>query len=300
MIQKKSKNIVNIGVIEGHSGAIYDIIYSKDSLFTSSADKFVVQWNVDALKQEEFAVKLNNSAYNIALSEATHILAIGTNNGGIHVVDMVKKEEVRLLAQHQSSVFSLAHNSFKNHFYSGDRDGVFCVWDDRTFDLLLTYPLDCGKIRKITLDDKGEMIAVCGQDGYIRIFETEYFNQIASFYTHEGGVNCALIDGDILYTGGKDAHIRKWNWKKEELILEVPAHNYALYDLVFVNEGEKLVSVSFDKTIKLWNAKDISIIERVEYKHGGHQHAVNRIAKIDEHKIATVSDDRKIIIWEIK
>src|SRR5690554_8170220 len=104
MIQKKSKNIVNIGVIEGHSGAIYDIIYSKDSLFTSSADKFVVQWNVDALKQEEFAVKLNNSAYNIALSEATHILAIGTNNGGIHVVDMVKKEEVRLLRSEERRV----------------------------------------------------------------------------------------------------------------------------------------------------------------------------------------------------
>lgn len=300
MIQKKSKSIKRKGVIEGHSGAIYDVIYVKSSLFTSSADKFVAQWDSDALKQKDFTVRLENSAYNIAYSAETSILAIGTNNGGIHVVDVAKKEETRLLAQHKVSVFSLSHNPKKNHFYSGDREGVFCVWDDASFDLLLTYPLNCGKIRQISMDDKGELIAVCGQDGYMRIFETEYFNQITEFKAHENGVNCALFADDVLYTGGKDAHIRTWNWRKNEMILEVPAHNYAVYDLELMDNGKKLVSVSFDKTIKLWNADDISIIERIEYKNGGHQHAVNRVAKINEFQFASVGDDRKVMIWELK
>lgn len=296
----ENKSVDNIGLIEGHSGAIYDAIFVDGFLLTTSADKFVAQWDIKSLKQTDFAVKLDNSSYNIAYSPNSKILAIGTNDGGIHVVDIEKREEIRLLTQHKSAVFSLSHNPFKRHFYSGDRDGYFCVWDDESFDLLLTYPFDCDKIREITISEDGEFIAICGQDGYIRILETEYFNQKAEFKAHEDGVNCALFSKDLLYTGGKDAHIRKWNWREEKQLLEVPAHNYAVYDIEFIDNGQKMVSVSFDKSIKIWNTEDISIIERIEYQNGGHRHTVNRIAKIDEATFVTVGDDRKIKIWRLK
>ena len=294
------KGLENINSISGHNGAIYDVIFSKPFIFTTSADKFVVQWNVDSGEQTKFAIKLERPAYCIAYAKASNLLAVGTNNGGIHVIDTEKKKEVRLLTQHKSSVFALSHSIKNKHFYSGDKDGVFCVWNSSTFDLLITLPFNCGKIREISISENEEIIAICGQDGYIRIVETSFFNVIHEFKAHKDGVNCAIFNGDILYTGGKDAHIKKWNWKLEKLLLSIPAHNFAIYDLEFINEKENLISVSFDKSIKLWKADDISIIERIEFKNRGHRHTVNRIAKVDEHNFVTVSDDRKIKVWRTK
>ncbi|PWH87092.1 WD40 repeat domain-containing protein [Brumimicrobium oceani] len=294
------KGLENIKSISGHNGAIYDVIFCDPFLFTTSADKYVAQWNPKTGEQTKFAVKLERSSYNIAFSKKHNLLAVGTNNGGIHVINTEKKEEIRLLTQHKSGVFALIHNEKKGHFYSGDKDGVFCAWSSETFDLLITLPYNCGKIREISLSEDGEFLAICGQDGIVRILETSFFNQTNELTAHKEGANCALFDGDFLYTGGKDAHIKKWNWKDEKQLLTIPAHNYAVYDLEFLNNKKNLVSVSFDKSIKLWNTEDISIIERIEFKNRGHRHTVNRIAKISENSFATVSDDRKIKIWKLK
>ncbi|WP_107038222.1 WD40 repeat domain-containing protein [Brumimicrobium mesophilum] len=295
-----AKGLENILSISGHNGAIYDIIFCEPFIYTTSADQYVVQWNPETGEQTNFAVKLERPAYNIAYSPESKLLAVGTNNGGIHVIDTEKREEIRLMSQHKSSVFALSHSFTKHHFYSGDNDGVFCAWNSENFDLLITLPFNCGKIREISTSENGDFIAICGQDGFIRILETSFFNVIHEFKTHKDGVNCALFDGDMLYTAGKDAYIKNWNWKDEQLILSVPAHNFSIYDLEFINNKQNLISVSFDKTIKLWKTEDISIVERIEFKNRGHRHTVNRIAKISEEKFVTVSDDRKIKVWKTK
>ena len=308
MMEKKKKtnhNEKNNGLeitqsISGHNGAIYDALFCDPFIFTTSADKYIAQWNPETGEQTNFAVKLERSAYNIAFSPDSNILAVGSNNGGIHFIDTEKREEIRLLTQHKVAVFALSYNGNKQHFYSGDSEGFFCAWDAQTFDLLITLPYNCGKIREISLSENGEFIALCCQDGYIRILETSFFNLIHEFKAHKDGANCALFDGDLLFTGGKDAYIKKWNWKEKKLLLSIPAHNFAVYDLEFVDNNQKIVSVSFDKSIKLWNTEDISIIQRIEFKDRGHRHTVNRIAKISEDSFATVSDDRKVKVWRLK
>jgi WD40 repeat protein len=132
------------------------------------------------------------------------------------------------------------------------------------------------------------------------VFETTFFNEIHTFRAHKDGVNCAIFQGQFLLTGGKDAHIKKWRWQEETCIKSIPAHNYAVYDLALLHNGETLVSASFDKTIKLFNASDLTIIRRLEAKDGGHKHTVNRLTKVNENEFLSVSDDRNIIHWRAK
>jgi WD40 repeat protein len=286
--------------ITGHVAAIYDVT-SKDSLFayTTSADKHVARWDLKSGIQDDFAVKLELSGFRIALNQNKQLLAIGNSKGGIHVVDLDAKIEKRMLNQHKSAIFSLVYDEINNVFYSGDAEGYFCVWNGDSFDLLLTLPLSCGKIRQIAINESAAHIAICGQDGNVRILETNFYNEITTLKAHRLGANCAVFDQDKLYTGGKDAHIAIWDWKSNLKLKSIPAHNYAVYDLMLFNKNKHLVSVSFDKSIKLWNSEDISIIERVEFKDGGHRHVVNRIAKLDDLSFLTVSDDKQIIQWKL-
>jgi len=288
--------------ITGHNGAIYDVLFAHQSnmVYTASADKYVTRWDLETGIQDSFAIRLEHTAFRIALSEEHHLLAIGNSKGGIHVVDLKENKEIRYITQHRSSIFSLSYNPNTQEFYSGDADGTFCVWDARTFDYKIALPFNCGKIRSIAIEEEGKRLSISGQDGYIRILETQFFNEIHSWKAHSTGVNVTLFDGNQLISGGKNAYISSWNFNKEQgLIRSVPGHNYAVYDFICINDGETLVSCSFDKTIKLWNKDDLSILQRLERKDKGHLHVVNRLAKVSETSFLSVSDDRNIILWNL-
>ncbi|MEX1193427.1 MAG: hypothetical protein WEA99_15765 [Brumimicrobium sp.] len=295
MILEKVKSIT------GHNGAIYDVI-SQDDIFayTTSADKHVARWNLKLGVQDKFAVRLQESGFRIALNTKSNLLAIGNAKGGIHVVDLNTNTEKRLLTQHQKAIFALTYDEISNVFYSADADGYFCVWDGETFDLKLTLPFNCGKIRQISINETGSHIAICGQDGVVRVLETGFYNEVHSLIAHKLGANCAVFKENILYTGGKDAYITAWKWRDEIKINSIPAHNYAVYDLILLNENQNLVSVSFDKSIKLWESDSLQIGQRVEFKDGGHRHVVNRLAKISDLSFLSVSDDKQIIEWRLK
>jgi WD40 repeat protein len=286
--------------ISGHSGAIYDIAAVDNYVYTTSADRFVVRWNIEKGLQDNFAVKLDHSAFNIALDDNRKQLIIGNSKGGIHCIDLESREEVRYITQHKSSIFALTYDKYKNVFYSGDQDGYFCAWDAKSMKLLITLPFDCGKIRQICVEEGGGHIAICGHDGKLRILETEFFNEIQCLSVNKQGVNTAVFNGESIVVGGKDAHITRWNWREGKLLKSIPAHNYAVYDLAITNNSQQLISVSFDKTIKCWSFPELDIIQRVEFKNDGHRHTVNRIAKIDDDTIATVSDDALIKLWRVK
>lgn len=288
-----------IKTLSGHSGAIYDVISKDHFVYTTSADKFVVRWNIDTGVQDNFTVKLENVAFNIAIDSKGENLIIGNRQGGLHVIDVESKKETRYLTQHKAPIFALTYNENKDVFYSGDGDGYFCVWEAQTMKLLITLPLDCGKIRQISVNESGEHLAVCGQDGKLRVFETEFYNELECISVNKDGVNTAKFLNDKVIVGGKDAMLTVWNWKNKSLLQSVPAHNYAIYDLSIVSDKNRLISVSFDKTIKCWELESLSILERIEFKNDGHRHTVNRIAKIDENTIVTVSDDALIKVWKL-
>ena len=188
-------------------------------------------------------------------------------------------------------------NKKNKEFYTTDAQGYFCVWCSLTFDLKLTLPLACGKIRDCALSEDETKLSLSCQDGKIRILETLFFNEIITFKAHKSGVNTTLFDGEYLLSGGKDAYIRKWKWNSQELLLEVPAHNFAVYDIISVKRGG-YVSASFDKTVKVWN-NDLEIIERLDKRSGGHSHTVNRLVKYKDDEFFSVGDDKKIIHWKL-
>ncbi|SFT52118.1 WD-40 repeat-containing protein [Lishizhenia tianjinensis] len=283
-------------IITGHAGAIYDTIVDDSGfLFTTSADKFIARWNLEKGEQEAFAIKLDHPAYSLALINEDKHLLIGSSRGNVHVIDLEQKQEIKNLAQHKTGVFSLCYNAKKSEFYATDAEGYFSVWSAEDFSLKLILPLNCGKIRSMTLADEGELLILSCQDGTTRILECNFYNEIVTLKSHRMGANVALVKDEVLYTGGKDAYIRLWDWKSEKLIKEVPAHNYAVYDLI--DMGDTLVSASFDKTIKVWEPGTLEILQRIDAKSKGHTHTVNSLSKISSTEFISAGDDRKIKLW---
>ncbi len=285
----------------GHNAAVYSLAFDGTFLYSGSADGFVARWDLTQGIQDKFAIKADAPVYAVEIVNSGKLLLMGLSSGAIHCIDISERKELRFIQQHASAVFNIVENPIKKQVYSSDASGNLAVWDAENFDLLLFLPIDCGKIRRVVVSPDGESIVLCCQDGNIRVFDTTFFNEIDSFYAHQNGTNSGtFIGSNLLLSGGKDAMFRLWNLDIKEQLIEIPAHNYAIYDLVFLKDLNKVISCSRDKTVKVWNVEDLSIDQRIDRKLGGHFHSVNAICEMDGHRFATCSDDKRIVVWKIE
>ena len=117
---------------------------------------------------------------------------------------------------------------------------------------------------------------------------------------HEDGVNSLCIDANdpnILYSGGKDALLKVFDLSLNQTNKIIPAHNYAIYDIIHLNKSI-ILSCSRDKTIKVWDKKNMSVVARLDHNFNGHNHSVNNIIKYKNDMFFSCSDDGKIILWK--
>jgi len=68
---------------------------------------------------------------------------------------------------------------------------------------------------------------------------------------HSDDIECAVLAGDILFTGSDDGHIKAWSTDLE-LVQSWQAHEYVVYDLAVDHTGQTLFSCSMDGEIKSW------------------------------------------------
>lgn len=282
--------------ITGHSGAVYSLAFDQKFLYSASADKYVTRWNINNGEQDKFAIKFDYSVYSVCILENHSILIAGLSNGNLHFFNLEKKEELKFYTQHKEAIFCIVQDPVSKNVIVADAVGNLSVWSSEDFRLLTLIPLNCGKIRRIGFMDSNQTIILSCQDGNIRVLDRTTLNELNLISAHPLGVtsNCILLDG-ALYTGGKDAFIRKWNNSFEKLN-EIPAHNYAIYDIVAIQNF--LLSASRDKSIKVWD-KDLQPLAKLDFKAGGHRHSVNALHLLGDTKFASASDDGKIIVWEV-
>lgn len=290
--------VSNILNLTGHAGAVYSLDFDGEYIYSASADKFVVRWNIKLGTQDSFAIKFPFSPYSIKLFNQNNLIAVGLASGDLYFFDLIKRKEVKFYQQHKTGIFTISENEITNHLYVGDADGNISVWDTLSLKLVIYLPLDCGKIRKMKPSQDGTKLFILSQDGNVRIFDAESFNELHQFHAHQDGATSFVeLSPTIIATGGKDAHLNLWDLVSHHQTKSIPAHNFVIYDLLLLNENI-LVSASRDKSIKLWNIHEMNVVQRIERKDNGHKHSVNQLVKISDDSFASCSDDSTIKIWK--
>ena len=293
-------NFRKLKEISGHAAGIYSLDFDGNLLYSASADKFVARWKLDEGIQDKFSIKFEEAVYAIHLLHNQTKLAVGLANGDLHIFDLSERKELKYFTQHRKAIFALTENPTFGQLFSADADGNVSVWQTDSMELLAYLPFDCGKIRRIAVSSDGLKVALACQDGYVRLLHAETLNQVGSFVAHKDGATSVLFDpndSNVLFSGGKDAYLKKWDIQSGTCLRAIPAHNYAIYDLISLQNGHALVSASRDKTVKVWNTESLEILQRLDFKAGGHRHSVNSLVVLGDNLFVSASDDRKMIFW---
>lgn len=290
-------------VLPGHAAAVYALCLDESGsrIFSGSADQMVGAWNSKELEADGFSVKLEAPVF--ALYKSGNLLFVGQGLGGVHIIDLASKQEVRHLKYHTRPIFDITAHPTQSFLYFSGGDGVLSIVNSSDFSLSWSLPLSEDKLRSICLNSAADKLFVGSSDGYIRILETDYYNVLDEIKAHEGGVyDMGWMSANVLLTVGRDGHIRVWKYVDKKLVEKesIPAHNFAIYSIDISPSGQYFATASRDKTVKIWSLKDLKNPLRISRKGGeGHTHSVNRVKWISDSLLVSAGDDRELHVWSI-
>ena len=288
-------------VLTGHANPIYSLCeaYDEHIIFSAGGDKMVAAWNLKAFKGENFSIQFEQAIYTVFYDKETGILYAGNAIGGIHVIDLNIKKEIKLLQNHNKAIFDI--KKIDNTLVVASADGHVSFTDLKEHKAFKITKICSQKVRQIHIDELEKKIYFAAGDCSVRIFESENFSQEKIIGVHDLSCNSVIINPnnrDIL-SGGRDAHINIVD-KNFEQKKNIAAHNFAVYDFAFSPNKKLMATASRDKTIKIWDAENYDILKRIDRLAGGHRNSVNRVlwTSFNDYLIST-GDDGQIIIWSI-
>ena len=87
------------GQFIGHGGAIFtlEFAYNTHLFYSGSSDNLVVEWNMIDQQQNKVVAKLPAKALALKYVPDRNLLLIGQSLGGIHIIDLNKKEFMHLV-----------------------------------------------------------------------------------------------------------------------------------------------------------------------------------------------------------
>ena len=220
--------------LSGHEGKITSIQFAPDgrSLAVASGVAGVkgtlTIWNTDKDKpsRQEFPIEHRDLIYSLKWSPDGKILASGAYDSRIVLWDPINGKPLRTLSGHNGAIFDIAFSPDGKLLASASGDQTSKVWRVRD------------GLRLDTLKEpQGEQLCVA-----------------------------FTPDGSHVLSAGADNRIRIWELKSRDQVEMNPiietrfAHEAAITGLILNKEGTRMLTVSLDRSTKLWSVPDLTLL----------------------------------------
>jgi WD40 repeat protein len=170
-----------IQALTGHQAAVYAVSQGTQpaTIITAGSDRNIVEWDLHGINPPRIIAHSAGVVYSLLVLPNEPILLIGNNQGGIHVVDLAKKAEVKYLLAHTIGVFDLLFIPSKNEVIASGADGNLTVWSTSDFHCKGELKISNLKVRKLALSPDESKLALACSDKIIRILDTSNYQTIS-------------------------------------------------------------------------------------------------------------------------
>ena len=288
-----------LSVRSGHRAAIYDLQAHGAGFYSAAADGFLVHWHREDVDFGRVVATVEGGKF-LSVTKLSDGLVAGDLDGGVHWLYPEDSRRNRHLAHHRHGVFSLLRVG--EDLYAAGGDGVLSRWSVTTGRVTESLPLSPNSLRRVAHDPVYDRLAVGASDGNVYLLDRGDLSLLDRASAHSPSVFALDFspDGEYLFSGGRDAGLRRWSVLDGRLTLqqEVPAHLMTVNALAVHPHGDYLATASRDKTIKVWRCSDLQLCKVIEVvRDKGHVNSVNTLAWLDPGTLITAGDDRRILEW---
>ncbi len=297
--------------LTGHNGAIYALAPgpAPNTFFSAGGDGWIVNWSLDEKDEKgsllgRLVAKVDTQVFSIVYIPTTDTVVAGDMNGGIHWLNLKEERPNRHLSHHKKGAFGFY--LFNDELFSIGGGGVITRWDILRQSSIESLQLSSQTLRTVIgLEPQEELLVGSSDHNIYRIGLTDFDLRETVKAAHDSSVftmHASTASPGILYTGGRDAHLRQWfigNTLTEQAAK--PAHWFTINHLIADPTGTLLFSASRDKTIRIWDSHTFTLRKTLDAaRDGGHVNSVNRLLWLEGTSyFISASDDRVLILWEV-
>lgn len=228
-----------IDKVEAHEGAVWSLQVHPDgrSVVTGGADKSAKFWDFDIVQEEIPGTKRTKPQLKLTQTRALKVAD--------DILSLCFSPDARLLA------LSTLDNTVK----------VFFVDSLKLFLTLYGHKLP---VLSMSISSDSKLIATSSADKNVRLWGLDFGDCHKAFFAHQDSVMQVLfiphpVESDekhIFFSVGKDSVVKSWDGDKFEQIQKMESHHGEVWAMALSRTGEKIITASHDKSIRVWDVGD--------------------------------------------
>jgi len=291
--------------LTGHEASIFALTAGRDErhFLSGAGDGWVVAWNLDEPDPGRLIAKVETQIFTLEYLPDLEVVVVGNMNGGLHWVDLRNPQDTLNIDHHQKGVFGIRR--IGDSLFTVGGGGVLTRWSVPERRSLESFQLTNRPLRCIDYSPQRNELAVGASDHAIYLLDAQTLALRHTIHkAHDNSVFAVRYSPDqtFLFSGGRDAHLRRWQLEDYTPANALPAHWFTLNHIALHPQGKWLATASRDKTIKIWNPQSCQLIKVLDtVRNGGHLNSVNRLYWSGyRNQLISTGDDRSIIIWNVE
>jgi WD40 repeat protein len=240
---------------------IWSLSFSSDgkTIATANSDKTIVLWNLNGEKIRTF-IGHDGEVIDIKFSPTDPILASASFDGKVKLWDM-DGNYIKTFNGKAGKVHSVSFSPDGKIIASAHNDGTIKFWNlskKEEQEPRTSKGRHTAYVTEVSFSPDGKTIASAGKDKIIKIWNLEG-QELKTLKGHTGEVTRLSFrrDSNMLASASTDGTIRLWDLTNGQEIktLKRKGIGYPFWNVSFSPDGKKVVSVSDDALVELWNAE---------------------------------------------